>query len=153
VRNPNPKEVILIHPQFLLIVLANRPGFPFLGNDFFKSCGDIFHVQVVDNPGIQSETALLSAYFDSYHKGVHSNGLNNAEKDAVVGRIAKAFSALRQAHQAGELTYPFSAREAVSVVKHLAAYSAHHSEDMDDVLGGNMNVLVVELLIVILSQM
>jgi MoxR-like ATPase len=25
-----------IHPTFLVIALANRPGFPFLGNDFFR---------------------------------------------------------------------------------------------------------------------
>ena len=28
-------DVIWIHPNFKLIALANRPGFPFLGNDFF----------------------------------------------------------------------------------------------------------------------
>ena len=26
---------IPLHPSFRMIVLANRPGFPFLGNDFF----------------------------------------------------------------------------------------------------------------------
>ena len=29
---------IVVHPDFRMIVLANRPGFPFLGNDFFVSC-------------------------------------------------------------------------------------------------------------------
>ena len=29
-------SVIPIHPEFRMFVLANRPGFPFLGNDFFK---------------------------------------------------------------------------------------------------------------------
>ncbi len=33
-------SVIPIHPDFRMFVLANRPGFPFLGNDFFKECGD-----------------------------------------------------------------------------------------------------------------
>ena len=28
-------DIIWIHPEFKLIALANRPGFPFLGNDFF----------------------------------------------------------------------------------------------------------------------
>jgi hypothetical protein len=28
-------SVIWIHPDFKLVALANRPGFPFLGNDFF----------------------------------------------------------------------------------------------------------------------
>merc|ERR550514_2402146 len=43
-------EVIPIHPDFRMFVLANRPGFPFLGNDFFKECGDVFGMHVVENP-------------------------------------------------------------------------------------------------------
>lgn len=35
-------NVIPLHPSFRMIVLANRPGFPFLGNDFFSECGDMF---------------------------------------------------------------------------------------------------------------
>ena len=34
------KEVILMHPDFRMFVLANRPGFPFLGNDFFSVMGE-----------------------------------------------------------------------------------------------------------------
>lgn len=33
------ENVIVIHPDFRMIVLANRPGFPFLGNDFFGTLG------------------------------------------------------------------------------------------------------------------
>lgn len=33
------ENVIAIHPDFRMIVLANRPGFPFLGNDFFGTLG------------------------------------------------------------------------------------------------------------------
>lgn len=32
-------NVIAMHPDFRMIVLANRPGFPFLGNDFFGALG------------------------------------------------------------------------------------------------------------------
>lgn len=32
-------NVITMHPDFRMIVLANRPGFPFLGNDFFGALG------------------------------------------------------------------------------------------------------------------
>jgi len=28
-----------IHPRFNMIVLANKPGFPFLGNDFYREIG------------------------------------------------------------------------------------------------------------------
>jgi len=33
---------IKLHPDFRILALANRPGFPFLGNDFFGACGDSF---------------------------------------------------------------------------------------------------------------
>ena len=33
-------QVIVAHPDFRMIVLANRPGFPFLGNDFFGALGE-----------------------------------------------------------------------------------------------------------------
>jgi len=28
--------------NFRMFVLANRPGFPFLGNDFYREIGDVF---------------------------------------------------------------------------------------------------------------
>ncbi len=34
-------DVIRLHPDFRVIVLANRPGFPFLGNDFFAALGSL----------------------------------------------------------------------------------------------------------------
>ena len=36
---PSSASVIDAHPDFRMIVLANRPGFPFLGNDFFGAMG------------------------------------------------------------------------------------------------------------------
>ena len=36
-------NVISMHPDFRMLVLANRPGFPFLGNDFFGSLGITTH--------------------------------------------------------------------------------------------------------------
>lgn len=39
---PVPDNVIKGHPDFRMIVLANRPGFPFLGNDFFAALGKEF---------------------------------------------------------------------------------------------------------------
>ena len=55
-------NVILIHEDFRLIVLANRPGMPFLGNNFFRECGDVFHSFIVDNLSRASELSLLKAY-------------------------------------------------------------------------------------------
>jgi len=39
---PLPSNAIRAHPDFRMIVLANRPGFPFLGNDFFGALGKRF---------------------------------------------------------------------------------------------------------------
>lgn len=36
----NLQNIIVSHPDFRMIVLANRPGFPFLGNDFFGALGN-----------------------------------------------------------------------------------------------------------------
>jgi len=45
-------KIIPLHPNFRMFVLANRPGFPFLGNDFFSVLGTlvtvIFHFQVFE---------------------------------------------------------------------------------------------------------
>ena len=136
---------MLIHPDFLLIVLSNRPGFPFLGNDFFRACGDVFHVLVVDNPGIDSEIALLTAYFDSYkekfaqssrsffgNNGQDEGEEENKKKKDLIERLARAFAALRDANQSDELSYPFSAREAVAVVKHIAAFPVNSGENVSN---------------------
>ena len=45
------QQVIRLHPDFRMVVLANRPGFPFLGNDFFGALGDLFGCHAIDNPG------------------------------------------------------------------------------------------------------
>jgi hypothetical protein len=45
----NNPQLIAIHPDFRLVVLANRPGFPFLGHDFFAALGDVFSCHAMDN--------------------------------------------------------------------------------------------------------
>jgi len=39
-------SVVVAHPDFRMIVLANRPGFPFLGNDFFGAMGMHVHSNI-----------------------------------------------------------------------------------------------------------
>jgi hypothetical protein len=39
-----------VHKDFRVIALANPPGYPFLGNDFFAEMGDVFSCHCVDNP-------------------------------------------------------------------------------------------------------
>ena len=107
-------DTILIHPDFFLIVLGNLPGFPFLGNDFFREIGDVFSTHVIENLDIQSEIQLLKAYAP------------NVSMDLVT-RLAIVFVDLRSLHKEGSLAYPFSARECVSIVKHLESFPSEHA--------------------------
>uniref|UniRef100_A0A4W3H4Q1 von Willebrand factor A domain-containing protein 8 n=1 Tax=Callorhinchus milii TaxID=7868 RepID=A0A4W3H4Q1_CALMI len=102
-------DVIVIHPDFRMIVLANRPGFPFLGNDFFGALGDIFSCHAVDNPKPNSELAMLRQY-----------GPNVPE--AVLRKLVSAFGELRSMADQGIITYPYSTREVVNIVKHLEKF-------------------------------
>jgi hypothetical protein len=118
-----PSDVIVIHPDFALFVLANRPGFPFLGNNFFRECGDAFSVHVVENLDYKSEIELLRAYGPDVHL-------------SILSKLAASFASLRDAHSKGDLTYPFSAREAVAVVKHLQSYPQDGvASAVEDILG------------------
>jgi hypothetical protein len=38
----NSSSIIPVHPDFRMIILANRPGFPFLGHDFFGALGNAY---------------------------------------------------------------------------------------------------------------
>lgn len=92
-----------------MIVLANRPGFPFLGNNFFRDVGDLFPTHTIDNPDEESERVLLSKYGPTVKPG-------------IIRSLASAFSELRSETQAGRMQYPYSTREAVAVVRHLELY-------------------------------
>jgi von Willebrand factor A domain-containing protein 8 len=42
-----PREgIVSIHPNFRLWALANRPGYPFLGNNFFRCRGHVPNFRV-----------------------------------------------------------------------------------------------------------
>lgn len=103
------EKTVPIHPDFRLIALANRPGFPFHGNNFFRDCGDAFTTHVVDNLDVASEIELLRAYGPDVPL-------------ETLTKLTLSFQDLRLAHASGKLNYPFSAREAVAVVKHLQAF-------------------------------
>jgi hypothetical protein len=102
-------DIVEIHKDFRLIALANRPGFPFHGNNFFRECGDVLTTHVIDNLDVASEIELLRAYGPDVPL-------------ETLSRLALAFQDLRAAHASGRLSYPFSAREAVAVVKHAQAF-------------------------------
>uniref|UniRef100_A0A8C2U8R3 von Willebrand factor A domain-containing protein 8 n=1 Tax=Coturnix japonica TaxID=93934 RepID=A0A8C2U8R3_COTJA len=103
------ENVIAIHPDFRMIVLANRPGFPFLGNDFFGTLGDIFSCHAVDNPKPQSELAMLRRYGPDV-------------PEPILQKLVAAFGELRSLADQGIINYPYSTREVVNIVKHLQKF-------------------------------
>uniref|UniRef100_A0A8P0TBS6 von Willebrand factor A domain-containing protein 8 n=1 Tax=Canis lupus familiaris TaxID=9615 RepID=A0A8P0TBS6_CANLF len=108
--NVNGREnVIVIHPDFRMIVLANRPGFPFLGNDFFGTLGDIFSCHAVDNPKPHSELEMLRQYGPNVPK-------------PILEKLVAAFGELRSLADQGIINYPYSTREVVNIVKHLQKF-------------------------------
>jgi hypothetical protein len=115
-------DVIPIHPDFRLIVLANRPGYPFHGNNLYREIGDVFSIHVVDNLDLHSEISLLRSYAP------------NVGED-VIRRIAIVFRDLRLLYDKQELQYPYSAREAVAVAKHMEHFPH------DGVVGAVENII------------
>lgn len=64
---------------------------------------------VIDNPDLESELSLLHAYGPSLPL-------------PLIHRVASLFADLRRMSEEGQLSYPYSTREAVGVVKHVEAY-------------------------------
>ncbi|TKR72344.1 hypothetical protein L596_019812 [Steinernema carpocapsae] len=100
---------ILIHPDFRVIMLANRPGFPFLGNDLFGVLGDLLSVHIVDNPSRAEECSMLK----KYGPDVPEEKLN---------KLVSAFDELRLLADSSQLSYPYSTRELVNIVKHVQMF-------------------------------
>ena len=105
---PESDSIVPIHPNFRLIVLANKPGFPFLGNDLFRECGDVFSVFCLGNPDPESEYQLISAEAPSVDP-------------VILRRLVLAFAELRLQNDSGKLSYPYSSRELLHVVRHMHA--------------------------------
>jgi MoxR-like ATPase len=104
-----PTEYIQLHPSFRMMVLANRPGFPFLGNDFFREIGDVFSSHSIDNPDQESELAMLRKYAP------------HVPEDVLV-KLTQAFNDLRRLVDEGLISYPYSTRELVNIVRHLEQF-------------------------------
>lgn len=114
--------VIAVHPDFRMVVLANRPVWPFQGNDFFAECGDLFSCHAVVNPSLESQVTILQQY-----------GPNVDPKQ--VRQIAQAFDELRRLAEHGQLAYPYGTRECISVVKHMSRFPQDSvSEALSNVL-------------------
>jgi hypothetical protein len=100
---------IPIHPDFRMVVLANRPGFPFLGNDFFAAMGDMFSCHAIDNPDFESELIMMKQYGPDV-------------PESTLRKIVKAFAELREMADQGLISYPYSTREVVNIVRHLQLF-------------------------------
>ena len=90
---------IILHGEFRMIVLANRPGYPFLGNDFFKIIGSAFSCHAIENPDPISELKLLKSI--------------STIVESTLRKLIAAFNELRRAFDADEISYPYSLREYV----------------------------------------
>ncbi|CAG8505992.1 1372_t:CDS:10 [Ambispora gerdemannii] len=102
--NDNEDEYILVHKNFRIIVLANRPG-----NDFYREIGDVFSCHAVDNPDPASEMYLLLKYAPDISQ-------------ELLLKLTAAFSDLRRLVDEGLISYPYSTRELVNIVKHMQQY-------------------------------
>ncbi|KAJ6453645.1 AAA domain-containing protein [Mycena vitilis] len=100
---------IVVHPNFRLVLLANRPGYPFLGNHFLQVLGETFSAHSVTNPDQASERTLLAQLAPEI------------DEDLIL-RLVGAFHDLRKGYDNGTLNYPYSLRELINLVKHLQAY-------------------------------
>ncbi|XP_074033568.1 von Willebrand factor A domain-containing protein c12.2 isoform X2 [Leptinotarsa decemlineata] len=105
------------HPDFRIIVLANRPGFPFLGNDFFGALGDLFSSHAVENPSRESEIEMLKQYGPKV-------------RVEIIQKLVDVFGELRALADQGVVNYPYSTREVVNVVKHLEKFPTADLEDV-----------------------
>ena len=100
---------IKIHPDFRIWALTNPAVFPFQGNDLSRHMSDVFACHIVPPLDIESHRRILA----SYGHGIHPD---------VIDKLVKVWEDLRIAHQTGSISYIFSVRESVSIVKHLSAF-------------------------------
>lgn len=124
---------IRIHPDFRIWALSNPAVFPFQGNDLSRHMSDVFSCHVVPPMDEESHTRILTRHGE----GVHPD---------VITKLVKVWEDLRQAHQKGSISYIFSVRESVGIVKHLSAFPE------DGVQAAIENVLAFDRLDTSLSE-
>lgn len=79
---------------------------PVSGNDLFAVLGDLFSIHTIDNPSPKNEMAMLKNYGPSV-------------SEATLSKMIAVFGELRSLADDGTLTYPYSTRELVNIVKHI----------------------------------
>ncbi|KAL9936186.1 hypothetical protein V8E36_005028 [Tilletia maclaganii] len=106
---PGTDKDIIVHPEFRLILLANRPGYPFLGNTLLEVLGEGFSAYAVNNPDHESEVRLLRQAAPDV-------------PEKLIIALDLAFNELREAFDAGTVSYPYSLRELLHLVRHLQKF-------------------------------
>ncbi|KAJ3232217.1 hypothetical protein HDU78_007239 [Chytriomyces hyalinus] len=102
-------RIIWMHPDFRMIILANRPGYPFMGNEFFSTIGEAFSCHPIENPDAASEIELIRQAAPTVDI-------------ALINKLVAVFGDLRKAFDEGSVTYPYSLRELLNIVRHIAAF-------------------------------
>ena len=67
--------------------------YPFLGNNFYATAGDVFATHIIDNPDASSEMNLLSNFGPTVPRG-------------VLHKLVDAFAEIRALVDDGTLSYP-----------------------------------------------
>lgn len=117
---------IEVHPDFRLVLLANRPGWPFLGNSFTEVIGEGFSCYAVANPDAKSERELLER-------------MAPRVDPKLIGKLVLAFQDLRTAFEEDLINHPYSLRELIHIVRHLNQYP---DEPLSEVM---LNMLAFDL--------
>ncbi|GAA5826620.1 hypothetical protein JCM11251_002821 [Rhodosporidiobolus azoricus] len=112
------RDDLVVHPSFRLILLANRPGFPFLGNPFLQVLGDSFSTYALVNPDVDSELRVLRQIAPDL-------------PEELLRKLVEAFQELRSEFDKGTISYPFSLRELLALVRHLRRFP---SDPLDQAL-------------------
>jgi MoxR-like ATPase len=102
-------DIISIHENFSVWALANPASYPFHGNDLSREMSDVFSCHIVPPMDIESHRRILRSYGDNV-------------PPQLIDKIVMIWEDLRVAQQDGCMTYPFSIRESVNVIKHLSLF-------------------------------
>lgn len=104
-------DQLKVHRDFRFVVLANRPGYPFTGNDLYRECGEVFAC-----------VPIASMDEDSHVEALRASVLAPSTLLPTVVRVAKLFRDLSNMYEKSILTYPYSTREAINLLRHLKQY-------------------------------
>ncbi|EGF99746.1 Hypothetical protein MELLADRAFT_94123 [Melampsora larici-populina 98AG31] len=132
------KGEIEIHSKFKMVLLANRPGYPFLGHQFLQVLGDGFGCYGIKNPDLESEIELVEQLLlmnDNQmgnEKSVFGESLE--EQKGFGRRLVGVFHLLREDFENGMISYPFSLRDGLEVgMRNVFDFDIHRTDTIDKV--------------------